>query len=194
MTVVTGRFLIVIGCVVAIIVGGFLIEVLLSLQSGWLFGHTQTGHVVGWIGLAVILTVFVYPIKKRDGRESGWPKGWFMVHQAAGIVGPLLILIHAGPHFHALVPILALLAMIIVVVSGVIGVAVHRKALRLLNAARRELLSQGLSYEDAEDRLYDLASGEETFRIWQMIHTPVVVMFLVLVIAHVLGALYFGGV
>jgi cytochrome b561 len=194
MTVITGRFLIVIGCVVAIIVGGFLIEVLLSLQSGWLFGHTQTGHVVGWIGLAFILTVFVYPIKKRDGRESGWPNGWFMVHQAAGIVGPLLILIHAGPHFHALVPILALLAMIIVVLSGVIGVAVHRKALRLLNAARSELLSQGLSHEDAEDRLYDLASGEETFRIWQMIHTPVVAMFLVLVIAHVLGALYFGGV
>lgn len=194
MTVIAKRFLTVIGCVVAVIVGGLLIEALLSFQFGWPFGHSQTGHVVGWVGLAVILTVFVYSVKKRDGRKSGWPKDWFLVHQVAGVLGPLLILIHAGPHFHALVPMLALLAMLIVAVSGVIGVAVHRKAVRLLDAARSELLSQGLSHEAVEDRLYDLASGEETFRIWQMIHTPAVVMFLALVIAHVLGALYFGGV
>lgn len=81
----------------------------------------------------------------------------------------------------------------VVVVSGLIGVAVHRKALGLLNSRRIELLRQGLSPEDAEDRLYDLASAEETFRIWQIIHTPMVTIFLVLVVAHIAGALYFGG-
>jgi hypothetical protein len=81
----------------------------------------------------------------------------------------------------------------IVVVSGVVGVAVHRKSLHLLKDARRELHNQGLSQDEVEERLYDLASGEETFRVWQIIHTPMVVMFLALVIVHVLGALYFGG-
>lgn len=193
MTTITKRFLTVISCAVIAIAVGFLVEVLLSFQSGWQFGHTQTGHMVGWVGLAVILTVFVYSVKKRHARKSGWPKGWFLVHQVAGIVGPLLIVIHAGPHFHALVPILALLAMGIVVVSGVIGVAVHRKAVSLLNAMRNELLSQELSQEDVEDRLYALASDEETFRIWQIIHVPMVMIFLVLAITHVVGALYFGG-
>jgi len=92
-----------------------------------------------------------------------------------------------------LIPILALLAMVIVVVSGVIGVAVHRKAVVLLKDTRSELLGRGHSKEDVEDRLHDLASGEEAFRVWQIIHTPMVMLFLALVIAHVLGALYFGG-
>jgi len=193
MSVITQRFLIVIGCLIAAIVGGLLLEVLLSFQAGWPFGHTQTGHIVGWVGLAVILMVFIYSAKKRFGRKAGWPKGWFWVHKIAGVLGPVLILIHAGPHFHALIPILALLAMVIVVVSGVIGVAVHRKAVVLLKDTRSELLGRGHSKEDVEDRLHDLASGEEAFRVWQIIHTPMVMLFLALVIAHVLGALYFGG-
>lgn len=193
MTLITQRFITVIVSVAVAIATALLIEVFLSFQSGWLFGHTQTGHAVGWIGLAVILTVFIYSFKKRYGRKAGWPKAWFMVHQIAGILGPLLILIHAGPHFHALVPVLTLLAMVIVVVSGLIGVAVHRKSLALLNTARKEFVNQGLVGEDIEDRLYDLASGEETFRIWQIVHVPMVMLFLALVLTHVLGALYFGG-
>jgi hypothetical protein len=193
MTTITKRFLTVISCVVIAIAVGFLVEVFLSFRSGWQFGHTQTGHIVGWVGLAVILTVFVYSIKKHHARKTGWPKGWFLVHQVAGIVGPLLIVIHAGSYFHALVPILALLAMGIVTVSGVIGVAVHRKVIRLLNTRREELLAQGVSHQDVEEKLFDLASDEETFRIWQIIHVPMVMIFLVLVITHIFGALYFGG-
>lgn len=193
MTIITKRFLTVISYVVIAIAVGFLIEVLLSSQSGWQFGHTQTGHLVGWAGLAIILTVFIYSVKKRRARKSGWPKGWFLVHEVAGIIGPVLILVHAGPHFHALIPTLTLLAMGIVTLSGIIGVAVHRKAISLLNTKRKELLSQGFSHEDVEDRLFGLASDEETFRVWQIIHVPMVMIFLVLVITHVLGALYLGG-
>ncbi|MGX2040048.1 hypothetical protein ACWJKU_07915 [Methylocaldum sp. MU1018] len=193
MTVLTRRFLAAVGFATAAIAAGLLIEALLSLRHDRPFGHTQKGHLLGWFGLAVILTVFVYPLKKRYGRKAGWPKGWFRVHQTAGIAGPVLILIHAGPHFHALVPILAMLSMIVVVMSGVIGLAVHRKAVRLLNDERRELLARGLSREDVEERLYDLASGEETFRVWQIVHAPMTVMFLALIAAHVIGALYYGG-
>ncbi len=193
MTLITQRFIIVLACVAVAIATGLSIEAFLSFQSGWLFGHTQSGHIVGWTGLVVILTVFIYSFKKRYGRKPGWPKAWFIVHQIAGILGPLLILIHAGPHFHALVPIFALLTMVIVVVSGVIGVMIHRKALALLNTARKELVNQGLDNDDIEDRLYDLASGEETFRIWQIVHVPMVMVFLALVLIHVIGALYFGG-
>lgn len=193
MTTITKRFFTVITCVAIAIAVGFLIEALLSYQSGWRFGHTQPGHIVGWAGLAVTLSVFVYSVKKRHARKSGWPKGWFLVHQVAGTVGPLLIVIHAGPHFHALVPILALFAMGIVTVSGIIGVAVHRKVISQLNTTRKDLLAQGFSHQDVEERLFDLASDEETFRIWQIIHVPMVMIFLVLVITHVFGALYFGG-
>ena len=193
MTIITKRFFTVLIAAIALLIVGLLIEELLSIRSGSLFGHTQTGHVVGWIGLVFIGTTFVYSVIKRFGRKAGWPKAWFMVHQVAGILGPLLILVHAGAHFHALVPVLTLIVMGIVVVSGVIGVAVHRKALVLLNNTKNELVSQGLSQADIEDRLYGLVSGEETFRVWQIIHVPMVMLFLALVVLHVFGALYFGG-
>jgi hypothetical protein len=38
-----------------------------------------------------------------------------------------------------------------------------------------------------------MASQEEAFRLWQSIHAPMTLMFLVLAAMHVFGALYFGG-
>lgn len=194
MTLITKRFVTVLTTALILLIMGLLIEELLSIRSGSTFGHTQTGHIVGWIGLAAIFSVFIYSVKKRFDQKAGWPKAWFIVHQMAGIVGPMLILVHAGWHFHALVPVLTLIVLVIVVLTGVIGVAVHRKALALLKNTRMELVSQGLSKEAVEDKLYDLVSGEETFRVWQIIHVPMVMLFLALVILHVFGALYFGGI
>lgn len=195
MSSMTQRFLSVLAYATLAIAMGLLVEVLLSMRSGEKFGHSQQGHVLGWIGLAVMLTVFIYSSKKRQSQrqKKPWPKGWFWVHQVAGIVGPLLILIHAGPHFHALVPVLAMVTMAIVALTGLIGVVVHHKALNLLKSTRQDLLNQGFSATEVEERLYDLAASEETFRLWQLIHVPMVTLFLVLLSAHILGALYFGG-
>lgn len=192
-TTLTRRFLIVLACAAAAVAAGFSIEALLSHRSGWPFGHTRAGHVAGWAGFALTLSVFGYSVKKRSGSRTAWPKGWFLVHQAMGIAGPSLILIHSGSHLHALVPLLALLAMGVTVVSGVVGVVVHRKALSLMKSRRAEFLGQGLSPDEVEDRLYDLAAAEKAFRTWRIIHVPMSVIFLVLTILHIVGALYFGG-
>ena len=193
MTLVFRRVFIVAGLVSMAVGGALLFEAILSLETVLSFGHTRQGHVTGWIGLAVILLVFVYPIRKRVGRSRTWPRGWFQVHMVAGVVGPLLILVHAGAHLHALVPILAMVAMGIVALSGIIGQAVHYLALRTLNEERRQFLQQGVSPDEAEARLHDEASREETFRVWQLIHAPMTFMFMVLVSLHVIGTLYFGG-
>lgn len=193
MTAVARRLLIVAVLVVITVAGALLFEAFLSLETVLDFGHTQQGHITGWIGLAVILLVFVYPVRKRVGRNRTWPRGWFQVHMLAGVVGPLLILLHSGAHLHALVAILAMVAMVIVMVSGIIGEAVHYLALRTLNEERRQLVQQGVSLEEAEARLQDMASREETFRMWQLIHAPMTLMFMVLVALHVIGTLYFGG-
>jgi len=193
MTLVVRRFLIVAGLVLIAVVGAVLFEAFLSMERVLPFGHTRQGHVTGWVGLAVILFVFVYPIRKRVDRNRTWPRGWFQVHMVVGVVGPLLIVLHAGAHLHALVPILAIVAMGIVALSGIIGQAVHYLALRTLNEERRQFLQQGVSQDEAEARLHDVASREEAFRVWQLIHAPMTLMFMVLVVLHVIGALYFGG-
>jgi hypothetical protein len=42
-------------------------------------------------------------------------------------------------------------------------------------------------------RLHRMAAQEEAFRLWQSIHAPMTLMFLVLTALHVMGAVYFGG-
>ncbi len=193
MPTVKKRFYIIILAGLAALAGGFLIETSFSFITGWPLGHTQKGHLLGWLGLGIMLLVFGYSVKKRFGRLTGWPKAWFWLHQLAGIIAPVLIIVHAGPHFHALVPSLALVAMLIVTLSGLTGAMVHRKALMLLNAERKALLDQGLTKLQAEALLYDLAAEEAGFKTWRLIHVPVATIFMVLLAAHIGGALYFGG-
>jgi len=148
---------------------------------------------MGWLGLGITLLVFVYPIKKRASQNRRWPRGWFRVHMVAGMMGPLVILLHSGAHLHALVPLLALTAMAVVTVSGIVGQGIHYLALRTLNDRRRQLHDQGLSADEIDLRLHGMAAQEKAFRLWQSIHAPMTLMFLVLTALHVVGAIYFGG-
>lgn len=187
------RVIVVSAVVVAAVVGALVFEAVLSLGEATPFGHTRYGHAVGWVGLAVTLLVFVYPLRKRASPARRWPRGWFRVHMVAGVLGPLLIFLHSGAHYHALVPILAMVSMVVVVLSGIVGQAVHAFSLRTLNERRHQLQHQGLSDSDIDMQLHGMASQEEAFRIWQAIHAPMTLMFLVLTVLHVAGALFFAG-
>lgn len=188
------RLLIVGGLTLFAIWGVLLFEAILTPLTILSFGRTPQGQVTGWIGLAVILLVFGYPIRKRTQQNRRWPHRWLQIHMVAGVVGPLIIILHAGVlHMHAVVPILAMVAMGIVALSGLIGQHVHYLAFRTLYTKRHELAVKGVSPEEVETHLLDTAAREKMFRVWQMIHAPMTLLFIALVALHVIGALYFGG-
>lgn len=188
------RLLIVGGLTLFAVAGVLLFEVILTPITILSFGRTPQGQVTGWIGLTVILLAFGYPIRKRAHQNRRWPHRWLQIHMVAGVVGPLIIILHAGVlHMHAVVPILAMVAMGIVALSGLIGQHVHYLAFRALYTKRHELMGQGVSPEEVETGLLDTAAREKMFRVWQMIHAPMTLLFMALVALHVIGALYFGG-
>ena len=194
MTPVFRRLLLVGGLTLFAVAGVLLVEAILTPITILSFGRTTQGQVTGWIGLAVILLVFGYPIRKRTNQNRRWPHRWLQIHMMAGVVGPLIIILHAGIlHMHAVVPILAMVAMGIVALSGLIGQHVHYLAFRAQYTKRHELMEQGVSPEEVETRLLGVAAREKMFRVWQMIHGPMTLLFMALVALHVIGALYFGG-
>ena len=194
MTQVFRRLLIVGGLTLFAVAGVLVFDAILTPITILSFGRTPQGQVTGWIGLAVILLVYGYPIRKRAHQNRLWPHRWLQIHMVAGVVGPLIIILHAGVfHLHAVVPILAMVAMSIVSLSGIIGQHVHYLAFRTLYTKRHELLEQGVSPEEVETRLLVVAAREKMFRVWQMIHGPMTLLFMALVALHVIGALYFGG-
>lgn len=182
------------GLAVAAAVAAFLLEYVLSQWSDRPFGHTQEGHLLGWLGLIMILVVFAYPAQKRLRPNHVWSKPWLYLHEILGILGPLVILVHSGAHFHALVPVLALLALALVVLSGVAGQVLHTLAFRTLYDKRHALAQQGMTEEAIEARLQELASQEGILRWWPWVHVPLTAAFVVLTLMHIGGALYFGGV
>jgi hypothetical protein len=122
-----------------------------------------------------------------------WSQRWFQVHMVFGIVGPLVIFLHAGAHFHAWVPIIALIAMVLVVMSGITGQALHYLAFRTLYERRHEVVVEGMTEEAIDAHLHDLALQEETLRWWKCLHGPLTWSFVSFTLLHIGGALFLGG-
>lgn len=190
---ISRRWYMLLSATVIVIVSAWAVEFFLTSTSERPFGHTQIAHLVGWIGLILIALVFVYPVKRRLHPNELWPKQWFEIHQICGIVGPVIIFLHSGFHFHAIVPVLALVTMTLVVMSGITGQALHYYAFQTLYDRRHELTAQGLSPEAVESRLHELALQEETLRWWSCVHGPLTFSFVAFSLSHIGGALYFGG-
>lgn len=176
------------------VLGAFLIERFLTTTPHRPFGHTQWAHLVGWAGLGVIGLTFVYPYKRWRHPNQVWPKRWFYIHIVCGLIGPAIIFVHSGAHLHAWVPILALMTMTLLVMSGITGQAVHYLAFRTLYQQRHDLAAQGLSEQEQEGHLHDLALEEETLRWWKCVHGPLTWSFVILILLHIGGALFFGGI
>lgn len=87
---------------------------------------------IGVVGASMMLLLFSYPLRKhvRVLQGLGKVKSWFWVHLFLGIAGPWLILVHSSFHIGSVNAGVALISMLIVVASGVVGrfiyVRVHR--------------------------------------------------------------------
>ena len=187
------RTSLVLGLALVTVASALFLEYLLSVGANRPFGHTQVAHFVGWTGLIFIGLTFVYPTKRWIYPNQVWSQRWFQAHIVFGILGPSVIFVHAGVHFHAWVPIVALIAMVLVVMSGITGQALHYLAFRTLYERRHELALERMTEEAIEAHLHDLALQEETLRWWKCLHGPLTWSFVSFTLLHIGGVLYFGG-
>jgi hypothetical protein len=86
------------------------------------------GRSLGYIGTIVLILSFVYSLRKRKIIEYATPKTFLEIHEYLAWIGSVLLVIHAGTHFNAIIPWLATLTLIIVVAFGIIGKFVLKEA------------------------------------------------------------------
>lgn len=81
------------------------------------------GYGLGIAGLAMMLLLLLYSVRKRWRPLSrvGPVQGWFHVHMLLGILGPTAILFHANFRLGSLNANAALLSMLTVSLSGIVG-------------------------------------------------------------------------
>src|SRR5260370_42481942 len=76
-----------------------------------------------------MLLLLVYPLRKRmrSLRALGTVTFWFHTHMILGVLGPVLVLWHANFGLASINCIVALVTMLVVAVSGIIGRYLHSK-------------------------------------------------------------------
>jgi len=102
----------------AAVIAGYVVptELYLSPQDGF-------GYGLGILGGSMMLALLIYPLRKRMPSLAviGSVKLWFRIHMVLGILGPLAILYHSNFSLGATNSNVALVCMLIVSGSGLVG-------------------------------------------------------------------------
>ena len=155
------------------------------------FDQVWVGRWLGIPGVALILASLHYSLRKRKIVTRGNPVTLLRRHEYMAWAGSLLVLVHAGIHFNAVLAWLALLAMLVNVASGLTGKFLLARARTRLIDARARLTAQGLDAAAIDERLHRDSLTMDLVRKWRVVHVPITLAFAVLATAHLISTALF---
>ncbi len=173
----------------------FFLMIVATLLIDYLFHQLNVvfiGRYLGWIGSLMIIFSFLYSFKKRKLIDYGTPKVLLNRHEQLSWAGSLLLLVHAGIHFNALLPWLTVLFMLITVASGLVGKYLLKKSNESLNVKRLLLIREGLSKEEAEKTVFYDAVAVDLMKKWRVVHMPITLLFGIMAVLHIIIILIFA--
>lgn len=158
-----------------------------------LFDLLWVGRWLGIPGTLLIIGSTAYSLRKRKLIRSGHPAQLLRWHELLAWLGSLLVLVHAGVHFNAILGWLAVWAMLINVGSGLTGKFLLDRSRRRLEEARQRMRARGLPAAELEDQLYWDSLTFDAVKQWRVVHFPITLAFAVLATAHIVAILLFWG-
>lgn len=122
----------------AIGAGLLLLGALAASREGLYTAEDDIGYGLGVAGGVMMLLLLLYPLRKHlpFARRWGAMKPWFSLHMALGLLGPVFIVAHTTFRVGSLNALVALVSMLLVVASGVIGRYIYVKIHRGLHGER----------------------------------------------------------
>ena len=156
------------------------------------FNIVSVGLYLGPIGTFVIVASFVYSLRKRKIIEYGSPKQLLVIHEYMAWGGSILILVHAGIHFNALLPWLAILMLIIAVASGLVGKFLLKKANETFKEKIAALIGTGISKAEAEKKLFFDSVTVDLMKKWRVVHLPITLLLGILSLLHIISVIMFS--
>ena len=151
------------------------------------------GRYLGIPGTLLIIASLVYSMRKRKYISSGDPKTLLKLHEFGAWLGSLMVLIHAGIHFNALLPWLATVAMAVNVVSGMVGKLLLDRSRRHVQGQRDHFQLRGLSKPEVEQAVFWDAVTVDAMKQWRKVHIPIFIVFVVLALGHIFSIFLFWG-
>ncbi len=131
----------------------------------------KIGVKLGFLGVAMFLAIFLYPLRKHWAwlSRQGSSRHWLDFHVLLGLSAPFVIAFHSAWKFHGFAGI-AFWIMLAVSVSGVVGRYLYAQIPRNLNAAEISLkelqeLRERLAQQLVEQRLLPQADLNSLLRL-----------------------------
>ena len=157
------------------------------------FNAVWIGRYLGIPGTLLIIFSFGFSLRKRKLISVGKPVTLLRWHERMAWAGSLLVLVHAGILFNAILGWLAVWAMLISVGSGLTGKFLLQRSRKRLDAARSRMQLRGLGSEDLEEQLYWDSLTFDAVKQWRSVHYPITLAFAVLAVAHIVSIFLFWG-
>ena len=151
------------------------------------------GRYLGIPGTVLIIISLIYSLRKRKVITAGNPKSLLTFHEFSAWLGSLLVLIHAGIHFNAILPWLATVAMSVNVVSGLVGKLLLGQSRRHVQGEREDLQLRGFSRFEVEQALFWDAVTVDAMTKWRKVHIPIFIVFVILALGHIISIFLFWG-
>lgn len=154
-------------------------------------GLAWIGRYLGVSGTVFLASSFGYSARKKKIVKNGTIRFFLRLHCNAGWIGTLMILVHSGIHFNALLPWMATLFMMTVTASGHVGQYLVRKLREEVNMKKKETGIDNDRDEDIERQCYWDSVTLKALEKWRTIHMPIVSVLLGLTLLHIATILLF---
>jgi len=149
------------------------------------------GRYLGIPGTILIIGSMVYSLRKRKMITTGNPKTLLNLHEFTAWLGSLMVLIHSGIHFNAILPWLATVAMGVNVISGMVGKLLLNRSRLYVQGKRDSFQLRGLSKPEVEQAVFWDAVTFDTMAKWRKVHIPIFIIFAVLALGHIISIFLF---
>jgi len=156
-----------------------------------MFGFVWIGRYLGIPGTLLIILSLTYSLRKRKYISSGNPQKLLRMHELLTWLGALLVLVHAGSHFNTILPWLALIAMVVNLISGMIGRYLLGRSRQHMMAKQESYKTRGLSKVEIDKELFWDAVTFQLMEKWRVVHFPISFIFAVLALGHIISILMF---
>jgi hypothetical protein len=148
------------------------------------------GRYLGFTGTAFLVFSFGYSARKKKLMRNGTLKFFLWVHCKAGWIGTLMILIHSGIHFNALLPWMATALMLVVTGSGHVGQYLLKKVRDEVKLKMKQL-GAAVTDDDFDRQQYWDILTVRTLEKWRTMHMPMVSILMALTLIHILSITFF---
>ncbi len=149
------------------------------------------GRYLGYLGTFTILLSFLYSLNKRKVISFATPKILLDYHEYFALSGSILIFVHAGIHFNALLPWLAVGMLLINVASGLVGKHLLQRANKTSRERKLSFKNEGMSPQEMEKELFWDSVSMDAMKQWRTIHLPITYFLALLSLIHILSVILF---